>query len=288
MARINITTPVGRLVGGSIYDAQTTDYQGNPLTAKDKVTPRVDFSFGVAIPKSVGVTHWSQEAWGAPIWALANAEFTNGETQRHDFSSKITDGDSTIPNKRGKKPSENEGYKGHWVVWFSGGFAPKVYNADGSQLITEPNAIKRGYYVQVFGNVSDNKPSQSPGLYMNHSMVALTAYGEEIQGGADVSEAGFGKGAVLPAGASTVPVAAFTAPVVPVVPTTVVAPPPVIPVIPVVPNPAILNVAPPPVPPVPAAPVRQMTALAQGASYEQLIAAGWNDTLLIQNGMMLA
>jgi hypothetical protein len=31
-----------------------------------------------------------------------------------------------------------------------------------------------------------------------------------------------------------------------------------------------------------------MLAAAQGASYEQMIAAGWNDALLIQHGMMKA
>ena len=39
----------------------------------------------------------------------------------------------------------------------------------------------------------------------------------------------------------------------------------------------------------PAAPVgRQMTALAQGEPYESLIARGWTDVTLIQNGLMLA
>lgn len=40
-------------------------------------------------------------------------------------------------------------------------------------------------------------------------------------------------------------------------------------------------------PPVPTAPVRVMTAAAQGATYEQLITAGWTDALLVQHGMML-
>jgi hypothetical protein len=31
-----------------------------------------------------------------------------------------------------------------------------------------------------------------------------------------------------------------------------------------------------------------MTAAAQGATYDQLIKAGWNDDLLRQHGMMLA
>lgn len=279
---INITTPVARLIGGDLYTPETKDYDGKPLTMKDKITPRVDFSFGVAIPKTPGVTHWANEAWGGPIWALGNEAFTNGETQRPDFAWKITDGDSQIPNKRGRKPADREGYPGHWVIWFSGGYAPTIYNANGTEKILEKDAVKPGYYVQVFGNITDNKPSQSPGMYINHTYVAYAAYGPEIVVGPDVSAAGFGVGAVLPPGATLAPVVgAFNvaAPPVPGVPV-------VVPNIPVVPNPAILNV--PVVPAPPAAPVKNLTALAQGATYEQLLAKGWTDALLIQNGMMLA
>jgi hypothetical protein len=38
----------------------------------------------------------------------------------------------------------------------------------------------------------------------------------------------------------------------------------------------------------PPPPARQLTEKAQGATYEQLIAAGWDDAKLIQNGLMLA
>jgi hypothetical protein len=51
----------------------------------------------------------------------------------------------------------------------------------------------------------------------------------------------------------------------------------------VVPATAFLS---PPPPPPPAAPVRVMTATAQGP-YEGYIAAGWTDALLIQHGYML-
>lgn len=308
--RLDITTPVGRLVGGSLYTPETTDYEGRPLLNKDG-TPRNNFSFGIAIPKTPGVQHWAHEAWGAPIYALAAAAFPNGETQRHDFAWKIQDGDSQIPNKRGRKPCEREGYPGHWVMWFSSGIAPRIYNADGSQLITEQGAVKTGYYVQVFGNVTDNKPSQSPGLYINHTFVALAGYGPEIQTGPDVSAAGFGKGVQLPPGAMTTPPPATFTPAAPapaapapayVPPTSTPAAP--APIVAVAPNPGILNVpgtpapvatpaapapayVPPVAPVVPAAPVRQLTALAQGATYEQLIAAGWTDETLRTNGLML-
>ncbi len=306
----NFTTPVGRLVGGSLYEPNTTDYDGKPLVVKSGPNigkPRVDFSFGVAFPKTPGLQHWSQEPWLAPLWAAGHAAFPNGEAQRADFAWKITDGDSAIPNKRGRKPNEREGYPGHIVVYFGGGYAPRIFNADGSQQILEKDAVKLGYFVQVFGSYSDNKPSASPGMYINHSMVALAAYGPEIIVGPDVSAAGFGAGATLPPGASLAPVGAgafnpappppvangvpayvpppvanVAPPVAPAYTPPVQAPPPP-PVIPVLPNAAILNV-----PVAPAAPVRQMTALAQGATYEQLIGNGWTDALLIQHGMMLA
>jgi hypothetical protein len=49
------------------------------------------------------------------------------------------------------------------------------------------------------------------------------------------------------------------------------------------PNPGFVQVPPPA-----AAPGRQMTAAAGGATYEAYISAGWTDTQLIQAGLMLA
>lgn len=277
---LDFTTPVGRLVGGSLYEPRTTDYDGKPLAVKtgpNAGKPRVDYSFGVAIPKTPGVTHWASEAWGAPIWALAHAAFPGGECATRDFAWKITDGDSTVPNKRMKKPCDNEGYAGHWVIWYSGSTAPRIFDAKGTTQLLEKDAIKPGYFVQVFGNVTDNKPSQSPGLYINHSMVALSAYGPEISFGPDVSKAGFGQGVALPPGASLAPPAGA-------IPSTGATPPP--------PGAATM-VPPPPAPPaagpaVIAPPARVMLAPANGATYESLIAAGWTDATLIQHGLMAA
>ncbi|MGJ0509080.1 MAG: hypothetical protein ACR652_18555 [Methylocystis sp.] len=311
--RIDFTTPVGRMVYGSLYEPQTTDYDGKPLVVKSGPNAgqaRVDYSFGVAIPKTPGVQHWANEAWGAPIWALGHEAFAAGEAQRHDFAWKIVDGDSQIPGKGrngqpGRKPCDIEGYPGHWVVRFSGGYAPKVFNADGSQQILEKDAVKPGYYVQVFASVTDNKPSASPGLYFNHTYVAFSGYGPEIVSGPPVEAAGFGKGVALPPGASTTPIASFTPPAVPGAPVPGMppipgapapapAPPAATPVpgmppipgapapapapaaIPVVPNPAILT-----------PPTKVMTAKANGATYEAMVAAGWTDALLIQEGYLV-
>lgn len=318
---LQFTTPVGRMIGGSIYKPRTTDYDGKPLvykTGKNAGQPRSDFSVGVAFPKTPGATHWAQEPWLRPIYDYAHAQFPAGEAQRRDFSFKIIDGDSTEMNKANKRPCDNEGYPGHWIIWFSGSSAPRLYNANGTQLITDPDALKAGYYVQVFGNVTDNKPSPTPGLYMNHSMIALAGYGPEIVTGPDVSAAGFGQGVALPPGASTVPLAGSPVtgappappPLVPATAPAAVAPPPlpggsaqivpppaataaVPPPLVVTPNPAILGVpggtpaaapvAPPPAPPAPAA-----DPVIEGVPLARWLAEGWTRELLVQHGKLAA
>ena len=290
MARTNFTTPVGRLVMGSLYKPQTTDAEGKPLVNKSGPNigrPKVQFFFALAIPKT-GEQHWSQTAWGAQIWKVGHEAFPQA-AQSPTFAWKIVDGDSAVPNRRGIKPNSRIGYPGNWVISFSSGFAPKIYNKDGSAAITDPEAVKLGYYVQVNGDVDGNGSQQQPGVFINHSMVALSAYGEEIVLGPDATAAGFGQ-APLPAGAMATPPATFVPPVTPATPAGVpsyAAPTPGFP-------PMAAGVMPPPnpaflaIPPLPVAPVRQMTALAKGATYEQMIAAGWNDALLVQHGMMTA
>lgn len=296
MARTNFTTPVGRLLMGSLYKPQTTDADGKPLVVKSGPNmgqPKVTYFFAVGIPKNPGETHWSQTPWGQLIYKAGADAFPQAH-QSPSFAWKVVDGDSTIPNKKGIAPASREGYRGHWVISFSSGFAPKIYNADGSQAIVEQDAVKLGYFVQVNGDVDGNGSQQNPGVFINHSMVALSAYGPEIIVGPDAASVGFGQQAALPAGASLTPPANFTPPAAAAtpMPAPVQAYAPVaMPVpTPVQPNPAFLQVptAPVAVPPAPVAPARVMLPAAQGASYEQLIAAGWNDALLVQHGMMQA
>jgi hypothetical protein len=308
--KVNITSPVGRIVMGSLYDPNTTDAEGKPLVVKtgpNAGQPRVNYFFALAIPKNPGETHWAQTAWGQQIWNVGNQAFPN-IAQSPAFAWKIEDGDSQIPNKKGRKPCENEGWKNHWILKFSGGFAPKVYQQEGAGYVQamQKDFVKPGYFVEVAFSVEGNGSQSQPGVYLNHSMVCFRAYGQEIQFGPDVSSAGFGA-APLPAGASMTPPAgaipmpsapAAVAPAVPAMPAPGAAP------IPVTPNPAFVQVPPPvaaaapvamgvpnvPVvpPAAPATPVHQMTPAANGIAYEAYIAQGWTDAQLIQNGLMLA
>lgn len=298
---IEFVTPVGRLVAGNPYEPKTEDSDGKPLVGRDKVTPRVEYFVGIAIPKG-GEQHWAQTDWGQKLWAAGHAGYPNAGNLGRNFSWKLTDGDSQEPNKKGVKPCDREGYPGHWVLYFSSGYAPKICNKDGSQQILEKDAVKPGYFIQIAGSVVDNSPAQSPGIYLNLQAIALTAYGPEIaqKGSVDTTKVGFGANVQLPAGASTVPpagafnpapVPAYQPPVpVPVVPNPAALgmPAPTPPAIPV-PVPAPVTVPPPPAVAalVPVPPAHQMTPAANGVAYEAYIAQGWTDALLRQHGMML-
>jgi hypothetical protein len=297
---INLTTPVGRIVQGDLAKAQPVlDNLGKQKLTRDG-HPAIQHFISLAIPKTPGHTHWAQTDWGKQIWDEGNRAHPNF-APHPTFSWKIEDGDSQIPNKKGKKNCEREGMPGNWILKFRSGFLPKTYNADGS-LAIPADQIKCGYYVQVNCSVAGNT-GESPGVYLNPNMVALSGYGEEIIAGPDASEAGFGA-APLPPGASATPIGGFVPPAVlgtgvaPVVPPSFAAPTPIPSPVPAAAtpttspsspppiNPAFL--APPPPPAVPAAPpARNLTAKAAGASYADLIKAGWTDALLVQHGLLL-
>lgn len=274
--RVNILTPVGRLVMGSLYKPSTKDADGNPLVYKSGANvgqARVNYFLALAIPKVNG-THWSTTEWGATIYQTGMAAFPQAH-KSGTFAWKVTDGDDQTPNTRGKRACDTEGFPGNWILRFSGSFAPKVYREENGAYVqvTEENYIRPGYFVQISGTVSGNGSQQRPGLYLNHSMVAFSGYGQEIHFGPDANSVGFGQ-APLPAGALSTPAASgvplpVVAPQIAAIPTATTQ---------VVPKPAFLNVPPPP---------PTMTAKAQGASYQAYITAGWTDEKLRAEGLMV-
>jgi hypothetical protein len=295
--RKNFTTPVGRLVMGSLYKPSTTDAEGKPLVIKNGTNagqPRVNYFLALAIQKTPGHTHWAQTEWGALIYQTGNTAFPQA-AQHHSFAWKIEDGDSTVPNKKGKKPCDQEGYKGHWILKFGGGNAPSVWKSENGALVQvlEADFIKTGYYVRIAGSVDGNASTQNPGVYVNHQKVLFAGYGEEIVFGISAEEA-FGVAPVaLPPGASAIPLGAGLGVSMPVAHVPPVIPPPVI-ASPsnILPNPSFLTgqlvPAPPVVPMVAPPPVSgpRMTAKANGVSREAYIAGGWSDALLIAEGYM--
>ncbi len=322
---VNFTTPAGRLVGGHVYKARDKDHTGRPRVynkGPKQGQPRIDYNVGLAIPKGAEAQQapgnpnaWMLTTWGQTIRAVGES-WMRDAASRAGFAWKITDGDSTVPNKNQKRPCDAEGYPGHWVLWFSSEYAPKVYTLVGQNgtpaLLEQVDAVNLGDYVQVAGSIKANGEAANPGVYLNHHMLCLVGYGQRITSGPDVASAGFGQGVTLPAGATATPQGGFTPPVqgpapgapavpgvpalpggapsLPALPSGAALPtPPALPAAPIVPNPAFLQ---PPAgtvaPPLPQQPVRQLTAKAQGATYEQLLAAGWTDATLVQHGLMAA
>lgn len=315
---VPFNTGIGRMIGGSCYEGETTDEKGQQLTYKSGAKagqPRTDYSVGIALPKTQA--HWANEPWGAPIWAEGHGAWPNGQAQRHDFAWKIVDGDSTMPNKKGIKPCDRPGYPGHWVLWFSGTTPPQVAVAlSGTpQWNDQPGTVMPGDYIEVRGSVVSNESDQTAGVYLNYDAVCLRGYHPDGRLAAtriNLADAGFGAsplpaGAVMqPAGGPALPPpvpGAVGAPPVPgASPSTVAVPPvpaapavaPVAPPAPVMvtPNPAILGAPPPvavpsapvpspvvPTPPVPVAPPAAKV-LKNGGDYAAWIAAGWTDETL--------
>ena len=249
-----ILLPVGRMIGGSLYKPQPrTDNFGKPKIGKDG-KPETGFNFGVAIPKMPGHTHWAQTDWGAQIRAVGVAA-SPGICDTPSFAWKITDGDSQIPNKKNRRPCDQEGYPGHWVMWFGQSWAPKICNANGTQELTDPDVAVPGDWVQVFTSVKSNLPSPTPGVYLNPLAVAFVGYhqnGRIVVSSVDTAAVGFGQ-APLPPGVTATPPAQMAPPSAVAVPTAPqYAPPPTVPAayippVPAAPNTAIFHV--PVVPP---------------------------------------
>lgn len=290
MTAQNFTTPVGRIVYGSVSKPQTKDAEGKPLVIKngpDAGKPTQRYAFGLAVAKGAE-THWNQTPWGKLIWDTAVAAWPRGEYNAPAFAIKVKDGDSTIPNKRGKKPCEQEGHAKHWILSFSSSFPPSTYNANGSQAVAA-DSVKTGFFVQVAGSVRGNDSTQNPGLYLNVSMVALQWPGKEITSGPDATAVGFGQGVQRPAGALDTPAGGL-----PSTPAAPVAPPPAAPAAPLPPPvavapapgfiaPPVAPAAPTPPPPPVAGPVWKGPT---GTTQAQYAAAGWSDEQMRGAGLL--
>lgn len=302
-----ILTPVGRLVQGDCWEPQDKDAENNPLlirTGPNAGQPRVLYYLAIAIPKT-------DPGWN-DIWGKIHAEavrsfpdlFNAGVCTNPSFAFKLTDGDSIVGNRKGKRPCDNEGFPGNWILHFSGSFAPSVFQRGGQELVTSQDAVKRGYYIRILGNVAGNNSTQMPGVFLNPVNVEFIGYGEEIVVGPDGSAFTENPTGALPVGASATPLApAAAAPVppaaaAPVTPPAAAAPTGQVPAPPVttgqVPAPSVTTgVVPapdfltPPPPGTPPAPVGQAPMAPPATSYtitgdqsstrwtkEQLLAAG--------------
>lgn len=180
--KFQFVTPVGRFVSGDLTKKRAKDKDGRDI-APDKQR----FEFGIAFAKT-------DPAIGALIQQIAQYAYGEyGKTAPHiaqrvanwmqtldGFSMKIANGDE--PNARGQV---NQNTAGHYVFYFSTSIDPIAAIAPTNAQIPPAN-IKRGWFVDIAGNVAINGlTDNNAGIYMNASVVRLVAEGEEIVGGID-------------------------------------------------------------------------------------------------------
>lgn len=198
-----ILTPVGRLVQGHPMEIRNvTDDHGQPKMNRNNEQQQEVF-VALAIPKG-NESHWNQTEWGQQIHAAGQAGWPTGEWQAPTFAWKIIDGDSTIPNKKGKRPCDQEGMPGHWVVQAKNGFMPDCFaHGNYGQQVMRKETFKTGDYVRLILTSKGNAPSQSPGVYINLMGCELVQAGQAIVSASSIDgQATFGAhAAVMPAGA---------------------------------------------------------------------------------------
>lgn len=188
----NILLPPGRIIQGDVYVGSDKDSKGNDRVVKtgpnagQKVK---QFFIATAIPKG-GEQHWAYTDWGKQIWAIGAAGHPNFY-QNRGFAWKIEDGDSAEVNKNGKRMCDAEGAKGHWIVKCSTQIAPTVHQQSSPgvfERLDTPGLLKRGWWAQVSISVKPNT-GETPGVYINHSMLLFFKTDAEISSGPDAATA---------------------------------------------------------------------------------------------------
>lgn len=308
MTRFKLT---GRLVQGDPHKAgpQRKDDKTGQLKFRSDGLPDCPFYCAIAIPKSPaarfavpGDPTYEQEK--EKLDAAARAAWPNLfqpgfqrpqglnfeaslplDCTSPKFANKILDGDGY--DEKGQPNSRKEGWASCWVIKFSNGFAPRVVEWNNGWVDMTPHGrqIKLGDYVTISGTCESNKSTQSPGMYMNFDLVSFEQEGERIvvASAVNADEVLGSRGPVDP-NAGVAP-ADTTAPHAPGTPSSTTASAP-----PYDGYRQDAAGAPPPpaaaTPPPPPAAAPQLTAKANGATYESFIAQGWTDDMLRQHGYL--
>jgi hypothetical protein len=309
---VKFITRTGRYLFGDLYEADKTDYDGNPLKPLDNGNPHPgNYTVGVAIPKLPGETHFSMCEEGKHIWIVGHRD--HPQAAQHDgFSWKVIDGDSTKPGKPykgkpGRAPKDVPNYPGNWILTFRS-FANFPIPIRGPQGEMRPELDKAGGVmpgdcVQVYASVTGNDGA-TPGVYLNPLCVSYQGPHRDgriiANGVGDTTKLGFGQGP-RPSFVTDMPTGQAPGSTPPPPGTPAPPPPPATqqgPQVPVMPAAGFVGTPPPPngapaapgtpPPPPPSAPVGpQMTAKANGQPYAAFIAAGWTDATLKAQGYML-
>lgn len=197
---LNLVTPLGRLVRGSLNERAKEDYDGNPYPPGEG-----PFELGFAIRKDDPATGeflgklYQKAISDAPnLKTRIDGEWQSGFTMG-SFRFKVRDGDR--PNQKG---AVNQNTVGHYVLNLSTNLAVKFTYTDqfglrltdvmGQPILPRtaipPEKIKIGDY--AFLSISakyNDKMDATAGIFLSQAAVMLAGYGEAISGGLSLDEA---------------------------------------------------------------------------------------------------
>lgn len=180
--RLDLISPPGRIVAGSVSKPNPLDMHGKPRT-------KPQYFFALAVPKTdlaIGplmqqMFHFASQQYAQFPDVLRRINL--GLAPGSQFAWKIKDGDSAAqPSATAKPLKDRDGHAGCWIISFSTTIAPKA--VDRANQLINPEELKTGYYADVAFSVSANaKTDHTAGLYINANFVRLLGYGAEIVAG---------------------------------------------------------------------------------------------------------
>lgn len=223
MAKVNVTSPVGRIVQGSVGLRDKIDKKTQqPKRDNDGNIIRETF-IALAIPKQIphpqSPGHMIdnpeflpiyQQMVGIAMQAYPNRFNPDGSRKPNvKFAMKLTDGDNDY-DQSGEPVSKKEGFAGNWILKLNTRYAPRCHPMGkydpGSEIPNPESVIKCGHWVRVAFTIDTNGVKEGdseavPGLFLSPHLVEYVGIGAEITSGPSAAEA-FGKAApaVLPAG----------------------------------------------------------------------------------------
>ena len=170
-------------IGATLFEGkQKTDYNTNAPVFDQSGNPKIEYGFGLAIPK-VDPTTGQATAEYAKVWNALNTEsltlFPSGQIPP-GFAMKMKDGDGVDHN--GNPYGDKEGYAGHIILACTTQIPIKYFLFQGGNNVLVNEGIKVGDYVNVQLNVKAHpaKGQGKAGLYLNPSAVQLIQAGKEI------------------------------------------------------------------------------------------------------------
>ena len=278
---MDIFTPVGRIVQGSVVMQQQRDMDTNQPLLDAQGNPVMGVFIALAFPKVLpnGQPNTEFDNFYAQLKQVAAAAWPQlfpqgaaGPCVNPRFSWKYQDGDGF--NSSGTSVAAKPGFAGNHIIRFFTSYPVRCHHegkwAAHEEIQKPEEIVKRGYWVQLLVEVKSNNATgtQVPGISLYPKVVVFIERGEEISTGINV-EAAMGArttGWRPPASASPIPTGAL--PPAPAVAVPAVAAPAV--AVPV----AVPAVA---VPVAPVGPTVSAALAAQGVTWPMLAAQGWTE-----------